>query len=295
MASSFEVGRDAMPRGGNPENFNARDSSPLVLARLIEGEIIPRLLLAHRAEVFAPAAARAAIAADEAEAFVPLVLALEVPALLAHVETVVARGITIESVYIDLLAPAARGLGEWWERDACDFIDVTMGLWRLQQIVHELASRMPVAASSRTTNRRAFFTVAPGNQHSFGLVLIEEFFRRAGWQTWSAAAPSEADLTAMVSRQWFELIGFTATCDEQLDHLPAVISAVRRASRNPAIGVMVGGPAFNARPDLAHIVGADATAADGRQAVAKAESLIERLAERAANAERATDAARGSG
>ena len=150
-----------------------------------------------------------------------------------------------------------------------------MGLWRLQQIVHELAARMPVPLAARGSDRRAFFTVAPGNQHSFGLVLIEEFFRRAGWQTWSAAAPSQSELIDMVSRQWFELVGFTVTCDDQLEQLPITIAAVRRASRNPALAVMVGGPIFNERPELAQSVGADATAADGKLAVKKAEMLLE--------------------
>jgi len=254
-----------------------RDASPLLLARLIEGEIIPRLLLAHRVDAVAAIVVPqgAAITADEADAFVPEVLALEVPALLAQIEAIMLRGITVESVYLDLLTPVARGLGEWWERDACDFVDVTMGLWRLQQIVHELAARMPVPMTARGGDRRAFFTVAPGNQHSFGLVMIEEFFRRAGWQTWSAAAPSQAELTDMVGRQWFELVGFTVTCDDQLHQLPLTIAAVRQASRNPALAVMVGGPIFNDRPELAQMVGADATAADGKLAVKKAEKLLE--------------------
>ncbi len=275
MASMFE----SDPHGDRADSAAAtnRDPSPLLLARLIEGEIIPRLLLAHRADAVAVIVLPqgASISTDEAADFVPQVLALEVPALLARIEAIMARGIAVESVYIDLLAPVARGLGEWWERDACDFVDVTMGLWRLQQIVHELAARMPVPLAVNGGDRRAFFTVAPGNQHSFGLVLIEEFFRRAGWQTWSAAAPSQSELIDMVSRQWFELVGFTVTCDDQLEQLPVTIAAVRLASRNPALAVMVGGPIFNERPELAHLVGADATAADGKLAVKKAEMLLE--------------------
>lgn len=256
----------------------------MLLARLIEGEIIPRLLLAHRTESFAPVLAErridphdAPITAAEAAAFVTLVLNQEVHALLAEIEALLARGIIVEDVYLQLLAPAARSLGEMWEDDLCDFVDVTMGLWRLQQVVHEIAARMPSPAVAGG-NRRAFFTVVPGDQHSFGLVMIEEFFRRAGWSTWSAPAPSEAELTDLVGRQWFELIGFTVTCEAQLDHLPAIIRAVRRASKNPAVGVMVGGRVFSETPGLAAQVGADATAADGKQAVAKAEMLVEFLA-----------------
>ena len=281
MASMFEVG-SAGRQGGrsDPRRNEGRDPSPLLLARLIEGEIIPRLLLAHRSDAVAPVLARVplgtdgdTVAASEAAAFVQLVLDLEVHALLAEVEVFLARGVPVETIYLDLLAPAARGLGVMWDNDTCDFVDVTMGLWRLQQVVHELASRMP-APIETSAKRRAFFTVVPGDQHSFGLVMIEEFFRRSGWTTWSASAPTHADLAEMVARQWFELVGFTVTCAEQIAQLPECIRAVRRASKNQAVAVMVGGRMFVESPALALEVGADGTAADGRQAVALAEALL---------------------
>jgi hypothetical protein len=37
---------------------------------------------------------------------------------------------------------------------------------------------------------------------------------------------------------------------------------------------MVGGPAFNDHPELVALVGADATAVDGRQAALQAEALL---------------------
>jgi len=55
--------------------------------------------------------------------------------------------------------------------------------------------------------------------------------------------------------------------------LTATICALRRASRNREIGVLVGGPLLIEKPELAEIVGADATAADGPQAVLRAEHI----------------------
>ena len=41
-----------------------------------------------------------------------------------------------------------------------------------------------------------------------------------------------------------------------------------------SIGILVGGPMFIERPDLVGLVGADATAADGRQATLQAETML---------------------
>ena len=38
------------------------------------------------------------------------------------------RGVSVEALYVHLLAPAARHLGELWEDDRCHFADVTVGM-----------------------------------------------------------------------------------------------------------------------------------------------------------------------
>ena len=57
--------------------------------------------------------------------------------------------------------------------------------------------------------------------------------------------------------------------DGRIDALARAIREIRRASRNPKIGVLVGGQAFTEQPELTALVGADATATDGQQAVAE--------------------------
>jgi methanogenic corrinoid protein MtbC1 len=70
------------------------------------------------------------------------------------------------------------------------------------------------------------------------------------------------------------VVGISVGVDARLDWLKSGIAAVRHASRNRAIGVLVGGPVFSADPGLAARVGADATALDGRRAADTAETLL---------------------
>jgi methanogenic corrinoid protein MtbC1 len=74
------------------------------------------------------------------------------------------------------------------------------------------------------------------------------------------------------------MVGFSMACDSRIDKLATLIREIRRASRNPHVGVLVGGKAFLDRPELTALVGADATARDGQQAVLKAETLLALLA-----------------
>jgi hypothetical protein len=62
-------------------------------------------------------------------------------------------------------------------------------------------------------------------------------------------------------------------------HIAGVTTAIRtlrKASRNPDVGVMVGGPIFLLHPDLVTVVGADFTAVDAREAVESAAAFAGR-------------------
>ena len=182
-------------------------------------------------------------------------------------------GYPAETLYLDLQAPTARQLGQMWVDDDCDFTDVTVGLFVLQSSLRELGAtqrdNVPNPAAPRI-----LLVPLPREQHTFGLSMVYDFFRRAGWNAWSGTIESEAELTAMVRESWFDIVGFSLPCDEQVDDARAMIRMVRAASLNPEVAIMVGGPGFTANPALAATVGADGTAVDGRQAVRAADALL---------------------
>ncbi len=248
------------------------------LARTIEGEIIPRLKLAHAAQSPTACECRAFeatghITPDDILAFAKLVIANEVGVALAHIEVVRAQGSSLDCIFLDLLAPTARIMGDMWLADECSFIDVTIGLARLQQIVRDLSADFEPELDEARPRRRALLMPAPGEQHSLGIAMVEQFFRRAGWEV--AASPQNAsELLGTVRKDWFAMVGFSVGCVELIDSLQTVIRSMRHTSRNPDLVVMVGGAAFSDQPELVSRVGADAMAVDGRQAVLAANGLL---------------------
>ena len=249
------------------------------LSCLIESEIIPRLMVAHAAEMPSSRAAAGHRGIDAAEiaAFAPLVMQIEADALLAHIERILERGVPFDTLMVDLLAPTARLLGEFWEDDICDFVDVTMGLWRLQEVVHEIAGRVPVDQSPGSGGgggHRALFASMPGDQHNFGTVVIDELFRRDGWTTDRISEAETPELLRLAADDWYDMIGLTVSCDCHIGSLASLIVAMRNVSRNPRVCVMVGGRIFSADPDLAARVGADGTARDAKLALKVAGELV---------------------
>ena len=250
------------------------------LAKMVEAEIIPRLMLAHSAAPIAPEpiAEPSGLSEESTDAFARMVLSKDSDSLIAHVGTLLQSGLSMETIYVDLMVPAARRLGDYWDDDSISFTDVTIGLSRLQQVVRTLGWKRAQSTGPDHSAPSALFVPATTEQHTFGLFIIEDSFRRAGWRTWIETSGLDEDVIDMVQHHWFDLLGISASCDAEADRIAAMIAAVRKASRNPALFIMVGGRLFIEQPELVSAVGADATAPSGSDALRIADKLVRRLA-----------------
>ena len=111
--------------------------------------------------------------------------------------------------------------------------------------------------------------------------MVGEIFRRAGWEVEGGPSEHAINPVARVRAAWFDVVGFSLAAEVHLEPLAACIRAVRPASMNQSVGIMVGGPLFNQQPELWAQVGADATVGNGRDAPGFAEALVARNSRRA--------------
>ncbi|MGC9268925.1 cobalamin B12-binding domain-containing protein [Acidiphilium sp.] len=213
---------------------------------------------------------------SDVETFVSLILVDKITEARAMVEQMAARGLRRDDMLHGLLAPAARRFGELWDRDRCDFAAVTLGMIRLNQIMRDTAEPVSEAPILRGRVRHLLIAAAPGEQHSFGVSVISDLFRRAGWFVQSEPIMSRASLMSTLRRNWFDVVGISVSTDRGLKGLPGMIRALRQTALNPVLGVLVGGKVFVEHPERAQFVGADAMALDGQQALFEADTMVER-------------------
>lgn len=278
--------RASGPPGPSPADMRvaANDPSPRERAarivRTIEADIIPRLVRLHSAhggESPAPESAAAdEPAEDDVHRLVRLVLQDSETALHDAIGRLRERGVSIESIYLRLLAPAARELGRMWAADDCLFSDVTVGVGRLHRLMRGLS---PEFARDRdalgaNTAPRVLLVVAPGEQHTFGLAMVAEFFRRARWEVIGGYHDPQFDPAACLRRERIDVLGVTCSVGARLEILKSWIVELRKSSCNQALGILVGGSIFGDQSIEPGEVGADATAADGPGAVAAAGRIL---------------------
>ncbi len=275
-ASKGRITTVATRSAGTPTPTPAEGAKSLLA--FVEGEIIPRLMMAHRDR-------RDSIPQPDLRHGHSVELALALldrspDAARAIVDAHLERGVRLESIFLDLFAPAAQYLGLLWESDQYNFSQVTLCLWRLQRMLHDLSPSFHAGSGSadlaRTAERRILMATISGQQHTFGLSMLSEFFRRDGWVVLSIPSPDPGETQASLSRHWFDVLALSASTDSEVDDLAMTIQAARKTSQNPRLAVMVGGPLFMRQPELAVTVGADGMSVDAIDALALADQLMQR-------------------
>lgn len=243
------------------------------LASVIAQEIIPRLFQIHH-DVLKPCACEPFVPTRaEIEELALLVLGPDMQAAHSYIQRVKRRGLSLHVLFTELLEPAARHLGRMWDEDRCDFLDVTLGVARLQELLAVFNDTHSVPAMGDM--RRIVTLTAPGEQHRFGLAVVEKFMRAAGWHVRSEAGASPETVIKAVHAEWFAVAGVSLSCDSRLDVIEDTIKAIRQHSCNPSITIMVGGAAFKDCPQHANIVGADGVADSAATAVLLAQKLLD--------------------
>jgi methanogenic corrinoid protein MtbC1 len=279
-----EASADAMATGASSSHRRARsisvpdDEGPRdVLRRVLEQGLIPRLVAAHASETpsAAVAAATACLDATTVNAFANQAADDDAAGCRDCIDALREAGIGVERMCLELLGPAARRLGEMWDRDECDFVQVTNGLWRIEMLLIDLGTEIAVSSADPGLKaRRVLLAKARGADHTLGLLMVSEFFRRAGWGVWFDPTASHDRLLEAVQADPFDLIGVSLTHTDHVAAVAALIHELRTASQNAAVKVMIGGPSLSGRPELVAAVGADFGARDAKDAVQRAERAL---------------------
>ena len=247
-----------------------------LLGEVIKREVLPRLLKTRPATVDDwQAMTQNGIEAAAIGAFVALVIADDVEQLRSVADRVILFTGGRDGLLNELLAPAARLLGQMWEEDTCDFMTVTLGVHRLNQIMKETEAAAAEPTLSRSFDYHILLLPSPGEQHSFGIAMVADGFRAAGWCVRSAPAVSRSQLLRLVKDEWFDVVGLSVSTERFLKGLPACIRAVRSASCNKRSLIMLGGNAVSCHPERARFLGADCVAENAGEAVQLANNFME--------------------
>jgi len=259
------------------------DSIPIdKLLKAVEGELIPRLMMSHLVDVPENILGEQAIqqyskpdwaAKLNVEHFAQLCVDDKAQLMRAEVDELLESGVAIETLYIQLLAPAANHLGDRWFDDTLSFIDVHLGLVRLHQLIGNLEFVGPIPENLE--GKSILIASTPGDQHTFSATMVADIFKRAGWQVSNQSGQTEALLLSKIESLQYAWVGFSLHNSEAFDALKRLITLVRVAGRGNDTRIVVGGDYFKRHPEKFDALGADLCVIDGSIAVQEITQFME--------------------
>lgn len=266
--------RPARYNGNRAETLSAGRTDPTRdrLASVVIDDIVPRLHLLHHN--LSGTDAERAFSRQEIIDFSNTLIDNDGGAVEQYLQKMRDRGHSQETLFLGLMSEAARHLGVLWEDDRRTFIEVTIGVARLQRVLCEFNAFF--APSPTDGRQRVLLCALAGERHDFGLDMVACFMRHAAWDVDLRKECRTQDIADAVAHERFAIVGLTLSAGSGLEALCRAIQAARAASINPAIGVLVGGPLFLANPGLVTQVGADAMATDAASARLLARRLLQR-------------------
>jgi methylmalonyl-CoA mutase cobalamin-binding subunit len=269
--------------GADPVPKRTPSEEPELFAAL-QTEIIPRLMIANQLSESPPKAASGSLesrgtAFDLSDRTTFLVALLSDDSELAAkiIEGHLGRGHELSNVLIELCAWAAREMGEMWTDDRVSFVDVTIGVCRLHDVVHRFSgsaetAHAPVVGAAPSI----LIASAPGEQHVFGVLVASELFRQQGWDVTTETSGDANAIVRQVSTRRFDLAGLSVSHDGAVGDLTDLVSAMRTSAKNPSMKMLAGGQLFQHSPHIAEQIGADGIAGSGLDAPELARKLLAR-------------------
>ncbi len=207
------------------------------------------------------------VSVSQVQAFAMMTVNSKANENLAFVEELLQQGLTESEIFLDLIGPAARFLGEQWEDDRVDFLQVTLGLVSMHELTHRLGYEYQAGPQTLGPTYRIMLSCIPGSMHLLGPVIVSSFFRAEGWQVVLEVSPTESELSHAVANEWFDVVGVSVSTSDQLTKLKQLVKVLKKSSRNPSLSILAGGPIFLDASLSADKFGLDSICTDPQQAV----------------------------
>lgn len=207
------------------------------------------------------------------------------------VADLIEAGVSVEDVCIEHLAPAARCLGEWWDSDRLPFTEVTIAAARIQSILR----RMPCCGARRgAKGLAAAFCAVPGEQHTLGVMMAADLFRRNGWDVSLLVGLDHGEVMSRLESEPRRVIGLSCSGAHSFPALARLMTALR--DRLPRARLVLSGQIVADAAALSKLPAPDAVVttmaeAEAQMARFEAESLVPQRPAMMASGQRRSQAA----
>ena len=181
------------------------------------------------------------------------------------------NGMTLQTVYLDILQAAMYEVGKLWQIGTIDVGVEHYCTAATQLLMGQLFAR----GLGGPRNGKKMVGCCIGSElHELGMRMVCDIFEFAGWDTYFAGAMTpEASLVELVVTQEPDVVCLSTTLAYGIGETRKAIVRLRRECRDATPKILAGGLAFAINPEGFTSIGADAITTNALDTLKIAESL----------------------
>ena len=164
----------------------------------------------------------------------------------------------LSDVYIPI---AARRMGQAWADDEMSWIDVTIGVGRMQSPLREIGTAWVADQAGDTGHGTVMLIVPDREQHTLGPMVATGQLRRYGVSVCLRIAPSFNELRSLMAARHFDGVMISVATKEKLESVTKTVQFLKTTMGSPT-PIVVGGAVMSKVEDPASCTGADFSSND---------------------------------
>ena len=162
----------------------------------------------------------------------------------------------------DIYIPeAARRMGEAWQDDQMSWLDVSIGVGRMQSLLREIGTAWAADQAGDTGHGTVLLIVPDREQHTLGPMVAMGQLRRFGVSVCLRIAPSHNELRSLMAARQFDGVLISIATKDKLDSVAKTVQFIKASAAKP-MPIVVGGAVTSKVEDIVACTGADLASND---------------------------------
>lgn len=162
----------------------------------------------------------------------------------------------------DIYIPeAARRMGDAWQNDQMSWLDVSVGVGRMQSLLREIGMAWVADQAGDTGHGTVLLIVPDREQHTLGPMVAMGQLRRFGVSVCLRIAPSHNELRSLLAARQFDGVLISIATKDKLESVSKTVQFMKSVASKP-LPIVVGGAVTPNVEDLAACTGADLASND---------------------------------
>jgi len=209
---------------------------------------------------------------EKAKIYLNFIINMERERAVKLILDLVDQGTAVDDIYLNIFQQVQYEIGRLWQLNQ---ISIAQEHYATSVTQLAMAQLYPKIFSSYKKGKKVLTGCIGDELHELGVRMVADLLELAGWDTIHLGSNTPpAEILKLLVEKEIDLLAISLTLPDKLEVAQGLITKIHEKTKLSNLKIIVGGRVFLKNSNLWQKIGADAFAADAKEAVKVADSLL---------------------